>query len=691
MKAVSPNLILICLAFLTGTGLSGYLNLDFRTLIWVTAASFAVMLVFFRRAQKLFLPDFLFISGALVFVFFCGSLNAQLRNPGNDVRHYKHFRTSQNQFVRLKLTEDLSRSEYNHRFYGEVLRIGNDEANGRVLVNLKTADSSIDFSKGQVVLTKSKIQKVAPPKNPYQFDYSSYLKSKGIEGQIRTPNTRVQRLEKSELKDWQDTAKLRKSIAVALKNAGFSPAQVKLIQALLLGQKDDLNPETYQSFTQAGLVHVLAVSGLHVGILLMIFSYILYPLRRLPRGDLIQTSISVVLLWLYAALVGLTPSVIRAVTMFSLLGVGVGLGRKASTLNMLALSAVILVFYNPDFIAQVGFQLSYAAVLSIVLFKPKIDQFWTPQNAVIRFFWTIISVSFCAQIGILPISLYYFHQFAGLFLISNILIIPVLGILLGGGILAILLSVLGWMPAFFVKLYGICLDYLRVFVDFIAGQGSFVIENIVFSKPMLIASLLTVFGMAAALYLKKKWIWAVAILALFSFQGLYIWQHYCLNQRKKFVVFHQMKHSVIGKLNERHWQMHADLSRDSVEQFYWAASLQKDSGAAITEVDSLQQIYEFDGKTIWCPTEDWRELDRKRLSPDFILLHDSPGINLERFLKTFHPQKVIADGSNYYTSIARWKNTCQNLTVEFQATKDDGAFVLTTTEPDIRALLKQFK
>jgi|AntDeeMinimDraft_5_1070356.scaffolds.fasta_scaffold00228_20 competence protein ComEC len=676
MKGVSPNLILCCLAFIIGTATGDFLSINLLYLVYAAAGSFCLMTALYLRSQRIFFPDHIFITSAFLFIFFCGSLNTKLQQAQNQAEHFTHFSKTENRFIKLKLENNLSRSQYSHRFYAEVLQVENTESEGKTLLSITPKEGTGEFKTGDTILVKQKFQELAVPKNPHQFNYADYLNSNGIFNQIKVTAGEVVLLGKTDLKFWQKTKAYRGEIKESLNEAGYTQAQIKLLNALLLGQKKDLNPETYEAFTEAGLVHILAVSGLHVGILLMIFSYILFPLRRLPKGDLIQTFLSISLLWAYAALVGFSPSVIRAVTMFSLVGLGIGLGRKANTLNMLALSAVILLFYEPNFIHQVGFQLSYAAVLAIVLFKPKMDLLWFPKNRVARFFWTIFTVSLCAQIGVLPISLYYFHQFPGLFLISNVLIVPLLGILLGGGILAILFSLLGWSLEFFVVVYGACLDFLRYFVDFVAGKDDFVFENIMFSTEMLVTSLLAIFGFGAAFYLNRKWIWGVSILSLFSFQGIFIFQHWQRKAQKEWVVFHQPLQTVVGEMNKNNWKLYAGISNDSLQKIYWVQNLEKESSAEIAELDSLQNLYEFDGKTIWCPTEKWRKLKLKNFSPEIVLLRNSPKLNLERFLKIYHPQKVIADGSNYYSYIDRWEATCKEFKIDFHATKDDGAYVI---------------
>lgn len=216
----------------------------------------------------------------------------------------------------------------------------------------------------------------------------------------------------------------RESIISKLKKENFGEEELGVIQALLLGKRDDISENTYNNYTNAGAVHILAVSGLHVGIILLLLEFFLSPLARLPKGKTLKLLLVVLLLWGYAFVAGLSPSIVRAVTMFSFVAYALYLNRPANSFNIIALSMLFILLVKPLFLFQVGFQMSYAAVFAIVWIYPKLQKFWFPDNFIIRKTWQLLSVSAAAQLGVLPISLFYFHQFPALFFISNLLIIP---------------------------------------------------------------------------------------------------------------------------------------------------------------------------------------------------------------------------------------------------------------------------
>jgi len=226
------------------------------------------------------------------------------------------------------------------------------------------------------------------------------------------------------------------------------------VNALLLGQRTDISSGTYDAYKNAGAVHLLAVSGLHIGILLWILHMVFRPVELLPKGKTIKLLVLLVALWSYAVLAGLSASIIRAVSMFSFVAYALYLNRPANTFNILALSIFfVLLAFDARLLYSPGFQMSYAAVFAIVWIYPKLQAIWRPGQWLPRKIWQLLSVSLAAQLGVLPISLFYFHQFPALFFVSNLLVVPFLGLLLGTGFLIALLALFQLLPPALALVY----------------------------------------------------------------------------------------------------------------------------------------------------------------------------------------------------------------------------------------------
>ena len=276
-------------------------------------------------------------------------------------------------------------------------------------------------------------------------------------------------------------AAFRLKIQQSLQYCGFSEDELAIINALLLGQRQDISKELTANYSKAGAIHILAVSGLHVGVILWMFSFVLKPLERYKRGKGIKLALVLLFLWFFALLAGMSASVTRAVTMFSAIAIGQFFNKRNAIEQSLIFSMFLLLLLKPLFLFDVGFQLSYLAVFGIIWVQPVFYQLWKPKYYIIVKGWQLFTVSLAAQIGVLPLSLFYFHQFPGLFFVSNLLIIPFLGIILSTGIIVLVLSYYSILPAFMVTIYGGIISVLNKTVVFIAKQEAFLFSDISFS------------------------------------------------------------------------------------------------------------------------------------------------------------------------------------------------------------------
>ena len=237
--------------------------------------------------------------------------------------------------------------------------------------------------------------------------------------------------------------RLRNHLANQLNSLLPDERSKQIAMALLLGQKQTLDRDLREGYVQAGVMHILAVSGLHVGIIYALFIGLLKPLKLSKKWARIYLLLVVVLIWVYAIITGLSPSVIRAATMFTLISLGQLRERKPSIFNVLAFSAMLMITLNPEVIFEVGFQLSYLAVVGIALIQPLILNWWLPKNAVLEYFWQLTSVSIAAQLATFPLTVFYFHVFPTYFLIGNLLIIPLAFLIMQVGVP---LLAIGWIP-----------------------------------------------------------------------------------------------------------------------------------------------------------------------------------------------------------------------------------------------------
>jgi competence protein ComEC len=401
----------------------------------------------------------------------------------------------------------------------------------------------------------------------------------------------------------------------------------------------------------------------------------LKPLIQIPKyGRVVMILLSIIFLWLFAALAGLSPSVLRASTMFSFLALSQISRRKTNSLNMLSLSALVLLLFRPQFLFEVGFQLSYAAVFAIVLLYPVFSKWYLPDYKLPRILVSTVYVSLAAQIGVLPFQLFYFHQFPGLFLIANIVIIPFLGLFLSGGIVCIVLSLLGWLPKFFVVAYAFLLDVLVSFVDFLSGFKAFLIQDIFFTKPMFITCLvMVVLFILTTRDFKSKQMMAFFLISVLIFSLTSIQNILSINQKSEFIIFHQPKSTIIGVKNKDKLTILSNSSEID-ETDYWLKNYKLINKIKAIDFQERLNIYKYGHKRI-CII-DSSGVFSPDIKADIVLLSGSPDLHFEKFILEVKPKMVVADAQNYRSYVERWKATASDFGVAFHSTYDDGYFSL---------------
>ncbi|MCF8278038.1 MAG: ComEC family competence protein [Flavobacteriales bacterium] len=295
---------------------------------------------------------------------------------------------------------------------------------GKVILYFKTDSASKQIKYGDELLLRTNIQEVEALGNPNEFNYPRYLRFHYIShrGYVQSSDWKWLSAGNPSIYGW--FLDLRSILIGKLKEAGLQGNELSVASALILGFRAELDRELMNAYAGAGATHVLAVSGLHVGIVYIILSKLLLFMDRYRNGRILKTVLLVFLLFSYAALTGFSPSVARAATMFSFVAIGKAMNRDSNIFNTLAVSVFGLVLYDPMIVMQVGFQLSYAAVIGIVLIQPKLVELIVFENRILDWAWSITCVSVAAQIGTFPLGLLYFHQFPILFPISNLLVIP---------------------------------------------------------------------------------------------------------------------------------------------------------------------------------------------------------------------------------------------------------------------------
>jgi len=394
--------------------------------------------------------------GYLIFpiYFLSGLVLAEATIHTGSINHYSRAPIAESDLFMIKVLDFATEKANSTRYEVELIGFGDSiflPTTGKVLLYMEKSDSQSVFLPGTILLTGADLKEIEGPKNPGEFNYKKYMRYRGIDHRLNAKSIDTKELEIDPplFSLSYHLGIIRNKLIGLLDSGPIEKRELGVLAALVLGERDLLDPEVFKAFSAAGAMHVLAVSGLHVGLFYVVVLWLFNKVAGKRRWKWIRFVVVASALWFYAGVTGFSPSVSRAATMFTFIALGTSLNRPYSIYNSLAESAFILMVINPRILFEVGFQLSYLAVLGIVLWARAFETIWNPPNVLLDKSWQLICVSFAAQLATFPLGMLYFHQFPTYFLVSNLFVIPAATVLLYLTLAFFILSpipiISGWM------------------------------------------------------------------------------------------------------------------------------------------------------------------------------------------------------------------------------------------------------
>ncbi|PWA06997.1 ComEC/Rec2 family competence protein [Flavobacterium laiguense] len=575
----------------------------------------------------------------------------------------------------VTLREKLKSSNFSERYIALLHTIDKKKAAGRILLNIRKDSLKHTFEIGNRLKINGILYKNTAQKNPNQFDYQKYLDNKQIYAQLYAEPNEIQVSTVIEKDIWYYASKLRTRIIQNLNNSNFHAAELNVAVALILGQQQDIDPNIIRDYQYAGAVHILSVSGLHIGFILLFITFVLKPLPNSKRGSFIKLIVTLLSLSLFGILAGLAPSVLRSVTMFSFVAIGLFLRRSVNIYHTLLVSILLILLFQPYFLFDVGFQLSYIALFFIIWLQPLLAMLCTPKSKVQKYIWDLLTVSFAAQIGTLPLSIYYFHQFPGLFFMTNLIVIPFLGFIMSLGVLVMVLAAFNWVPFYPAKALEISIFYLDKIINTIASFESFIIKDIPLNTSLLLTGYLVLIAMV--IWFKKPNFksLALALISIVALQISSIKTKWDVQSQEEFVVFNTKKNTLLLERNGFTTTLYAnDSLLKTYEKNNLISSYLSGNFCTLKHKRKLENTIYFKGNKILIL--DSSMVYPKTIQPDVLLLTQSTRVNLDRVLQSIKPKIIIADGSNYKTIQKRWKQTCEQQKIPFHSTSEKGFYTI---------------
>lgn len=647
-----------------------FFNFDYWFLFCLVIGLFLLLFILRYKLKKSWKTSPSFGVTTYVFALSLGMLLQHFHYEPNEKNHYSNFlHLTEKNVVKGVIKENLKPTKKNTKHIVRVKEINNKKASGKLIVYISKSEKNL--LPGDEIVFVRELQNTPNNFNPFQFDYGSYLKKQNIFHLVYLKKGDF--VKTKHLNNWDSFWNVFKSKLIAsFYIHRFNPENQSIINSLLFGERKFIDQEIVTAYANAGIMHILAISGLHVGILYIFLLTVLKPLKKInyKRIKILELFIILLVLWGFATLTGLSASVTRAVTMFTIIAIGNYLNRNSNIYNTIATSAFILLLFNPNFIFDVGFQLSYAAVLSIVAFQPFFKHFYFYKSKVLKFVTDLLLVSFVAQIGVLPLSLYYFNQFPVLFLFANIIVIPLTIVILWTSFATLVLNFL--FPVLSIeigRLITFCIENMNGYARWISGFEHLIIKNISFNEPLCFLSYIIICLFLVMINKPHPKKTNYFLLSIIIFQMGYLGIKYLHSNEDELTFFNSKKTLISIKQQGRL----TFFTNDVEENYENINHYKRGNFFNQSKINTLGNIYSFKGKRILIIDSLYYPMKQ---NPDIVFITNNSSINLERIIDAINPKIIIADNSNPFYKIEKWQSTCKKRKIPFHATAEKGFYRL---------------
>ncbi len=646
-------------------------------------------LVFSRYRSKI---GYLYSIPILVFFIALGIYNSYHSNPLNDVHHFIHTDKIKTFYGTLESIKETKSKQTN-----AIIKVTSIQdstgafiaANGKLQCYLK--DTILDKSQlKSCIAIHSKFYPIQDNPNPNAFNYADVQRSKGVFFQAYADPSDWSSIRNPSKQTFSDYLQHSKNwcVRVFVKYLPNNHAQA-IALAMILGDKSKMDASIYESFKNTGSIHVLAVSGLHVGIIAMIILFLLNQIQTSsPSIKLLKLIICISLIWLYAGLTGGAPAVLRATTMATFFFLGKFLYRNVNIYNILSFTALCILLVDPILLFNPGFQFSFLALLSIVYFCPILDTYFYISTPVLKQVCQFINVAIAAQILVLPLSLYYFHSFPIYFWLSGIIVIPGAVVILSLGLLMMVLdlchlSILN--ESLIANLLTNVLDLFYYVVEYIQNLPFGLVENIWLDPYQVLFCFLTILLLSLFMHFRKAKYLITSLLGLVFYLGIHIHHTHQQLESINLTIYHQKDISNIDVFYENKLIHIASDTQNSTDIFTNTYHRMKHR---IKE--SVNDLKTIPNKVIEVRESFFRIKNRvfllahngdisKKMSDlptDYVILMNDADVDIKTLRKQFDIRNVIVDGSNSNYYKKKQKKQCSYYRIPFYDTKTE-AFELT--------------
>ncbi len=685
----------VFIPFALGILAASYFPLSGRHLLVVSFAALLLACIGWRIKWHL-----LFISG--LFLFFSAAGAYQYQNNTSKPKDY-----SEEPHCGILYIESAPVSTKKRYKYTSRIQLMNKDSTfqqkDKVIAFFPKDSLSRTLTPGNKVFFQGRLSKIRNSGNPGAFEMQKYYASKHISHFLFIDEESWQSIPGDEnFESIQLFARsLRYKMITAIKQYIPDQKNRAIIEALSLGYKRELSPELKNRFADAGAMHFLAVSGLHVGIIYLLLAQLFNILGNSYRARKYKTLFIIAGLWGYAFITGLSPSVTRATLMFTFLSAGRILHKETPIYNTILASALLMLWFKPTLLYDVGFQLSYTAVVSIIFFYPKIEALFTFSNGLLRKIWQLTALSLSAQIGTFPLTIFYFSQFPVYFLISNLLVMPLVILILYATALFFILS--WWEMA--AKLVALLLNYLSEAMNAVV-YGIYQLpwsklEHLHLGGFQIIMLYLAIASLMSWIVHRKSSKAAYLLIFLICYFTGSIFNKIEQSNQKDFIVYQSTNKSLAGIVqgNKANIILNRDIDTPEPEEMKYILKPHHIK-SGIKKIDYINQqkngskeIYKFvNHNVLFVYNNCWKNYSTKeKYKVDLLILSAGCMNSIENVLELFEPGSVILDSSIYGWKLKVFKEQLKKKQLSYYAVSEKGAFKLSEKQVVKKSIFRKTK
>ena len=658
--------------------------------VWWTLLIFSLVIIsfiFFIPLFQRYRSGWLNGVGFILLFISLGAVLTWYKDIRNDKKWFGNFYADSTSVI-VSLDEPLVEKTKSFKANASVnYIIRNDEiikVSGKIILYLKKDSLTPQIDYGSQIIFKKSLQEIKNSGNPGGFDYKRYSLFQGITHQVYLEPSEFEILKNRKTILYQRIFyPVRERVLTILRKNIKSDKERGLAEALLIGYKNDLDKTLVQSYSNTGVVHIIAISGLHLGLIYWLLLQLLKPLQRKKYTRWLQGLLIIAGLWIFSLLAGGQPSVLRSAVMFTCIVIGQTFIRKTSVYNTLAFSAFILLCYNPYWIWDVGFQLSYAAVLSIVIFMKPIYNLFYVKNKLLDFIWKLNSVTLAAQILTLPISIYHFHQFPLYFLLTNFVAVPLASIILLGEILLCIISFIPLVALVVGKILSWLIMIMNSYIERVEALPGSLWDGLQINIAQTILLIILAAGIGFWLMEKIKPGLKIALISLAGFIAIQSFSLITANKQEKIIVYNVPQHRAIDFIDGRNYLFYGDtelLFDDFARNFHLKPSRVLNRVASGKPINGLaicdryvcyknRKIFLIDNTFSIAATEAKSDLD-------LLIISKNPKLYIGKLASAFNIKQVVFDGSVPFWKLPYWKKDCDSLHIPYHDVNEKGAFVM---------------